>query len=148
MLRSITFEVQLFIGDGDTRRSRKAMLWLLQGLVGVNRTWLGQYPGTPPLYDTKIVYEREVNTESWRDIPTLLTKGVGDCEDLACYRIAELNHWGIGARPYIKWRKNPQGKGLMYHAVVLRPDGAIEDPSKALGMAGHPITRKPVIVSR
>jgi hypothetical protein len=29
---------------------------------------------------------------------------------------------------------------------VRWPDGRIEDPSLALGMAGHPITRKPIFI--
>jgi hypothetical protein len=146
MLKTITFDVKLFLGPYDTKRSRNAMLWLLQGLVGVNRSWLEQYPETPSLYESGIVYQQESPPENWQDIPTLLETGFGDCEDLACYRVAELNTWGIIAGPYIKWRRNPKTGNYTYHALVRRPDGKIEDPSRALGMNGHPIIRKPVFV--
>lgn len=145
-LRKITFDINLFLGKGDTKRSRKALLWLLQGLVGINRTWFEQYPATPHLYDTEVVYRPERSSEVWFDIPSILKRGHGDCEDLACWRVAELNTWGIRARPYIKWRKMPSGR-MVYHAAVLRPDGKIEDPSRALGMGGHPLTRQPVFIS-
>lgn len=71
---------------------------------------------------------------------------VHNCEDLACYRVAELREseahrlpdgkvvrGGVKARPFAKWRRGSQGQ-FNYHALVLRPDGRIEDPSLVLGM--------------
>ena len=104
---------------------------------------------------------------------------VHNCEDLACYRTAELRElpwhyerpskfaagktecadprfpqeesaiaaslkkqvwpgWkrvkgGIKAMPYAKWRRGPQGQ-YHYHAILLLPDGRLEDPSLVLGM--------------
>lgn len=71
--------------------------------------------------------------ENWQDIPTILKAGSGDCEDLACWRAAELTERdGIPARPVYRWRHRP---GLtIYHIVVRLPDGSIEDPSRRLGM--------------
>jgi hypothetical protein len=108
---------------------------------------------------------------------------VHNCEDLACYRVAELRelpwhytrplpsdktkiehsdprfpqspvstsgkktapasekNWsgwkkvkgGIKAKPFAKWRRGPAGN-YHYHAIVLLPDGRLEDPSLVLGM--------------
>ncbi|TAL46279.1 MAG: hypothetical protein EPN91_00590 [Salinibacterium sp.] len=40
---------------------------------------------------------------------------------------------GIKAKPFAKWRRGPQGN-YHYHALVLMPDGRLEDPSLVLGM--------------
>jgi hypothetical protein len=106
---------------------------------------LKQHPNTPSLYDTKAIYVPERGTEIWQDIPNVIKAGSGDCEDLACWRVAELKYAGIAARPYIKWRKKKNS--WIYHAVVRLPNGKIEDPSLALGMNDHPITRKPVFTT-
>jgi len=50
---------------------------------------------------------------------------------LACWRAAELRQHGERARVLVK-----QVKPRLFHVVVLRQDGTIEDPSKRLGMKG------------
>jgi len=40
---------------------------------------------------------------------------------------------GIAAKPFAKWRRGPEGN-YHYHAIVLMPDGRLEDPSLVLGM--------------
>lgn len=63
---------------------------------------------------------------------------VSNCEDLACYRVAELRHrHGEPAQPYVtsKLVKSKRyGTFTLYHIRVQRADGSIEDPSKILGM--------------
>ena len=113
----------------------------MESLCQINKTYL-QTHKVPPLYRTNVIYEAETG-EEWKDIYHILKDGYGDCEDLACWRIAELQMAGINARPYIKWRKD---KGVwVYHALVWLPGNRIEDPSLALGMAGK-IIRKPIYV--
>ncbi|HXI54636.1 MAG TPA: hypothetical protein VNO55_01150, partial [Polyangia bacterium] len=77
----------------------------------------------------------EDGTENWLDIPTIIAAGWGDCEDLACWRVAELRQQGIKASPYAKWRRI---NGVYhYHAMVRRFEGdkpVLEDPSRKLGM--------------
>ena len=73
--------------------------------------------------------------ERFRDIGVLLERGSGDCDNVACWRVAELRQGGIRARPYLKWRTNDNG-GTTYHALVIWPDGSSEDPSLLLGMGG------------
>lgn len=145
-LKPIQIDVQLFRGPRDLDRSRRALCWIMLGLVQVNRDWLRHYPRTPPFYRSGVLYRPERGTEAWADIPTLLGRGYGDCEDLACWRCAELNNKGIKAMPYIEWRKS-KGRTI-YHALVKWPNGLIEDPSRATGMNGHPITGQPVFLRR
>lgn len=93
---------------------------------------------------------------------------VHNCEDLACWRVAELRelewHWafprrlkdgrtvidhidcafpppkgarkvkgGIKAKPFAKFKQRDDGS-YAYHALVLLPDGRLEDPSLTMGM--------------
>jgi hypothetical protein len=106
---NITFRVQMFRGDFDQVWSQERMLFLMEGLVRVNQTHLRQFDelarrglverGYPSVYRSGLHYETEKGTEIWPDIPSCLmgTMGKGtypghwcDCEDLACYRVAEL----------------------------------------------------------
>lgn len=83
--------------------------------------------GFPVLYDSGIVYRREVAAEDWQNAIDLLRSGRGDCEDLAAYRAAELRCDGEPATVAIK--RTRRGS---YHAVVRRADGTTEDPSRIL----------------
>lgn len=88
----------------------------------------------PTLYTSGIRYQREQGSENWLTPTELLVAGRGDCEDLAAYRVGELRASGVdpGARIVIE-RTGPR----TLHAVVRRSSGAIEDPSRALGMTGR-----------
>lgn len=145
-MQEIVFDLALF-ADPDPegiRRGRKTLLWLMQALVEIDVLYLSDYRDTPPLYETDVIYQIE-SSEQWKDVPRIIEDGWGDCEDLACWRIAELRIKGINARPYIKWQPSPRNPVMdRYHAVVKWPDGRIEDPSRSLGMHGHPMTRAPV----
>lgn len=139
----IKFDIAAFRARDEFLRSRGALLHLLEALVRINEAFLRENARTTPsLYGSRVIYKREPNTEVWKDIPTVLAAGWGDCEDLASWRCAELRFAGIAARPYIKWRKK------QHHALVLLPDGRVEDPSLALGMNGHEIVRRPIFVPR
>jgi hypothetical protein len=106
---NIIFRTQMFRGDWDQIWSQLKMLWMMEGLCRVNQVNLQQFdefkrrglvPASyPSVYRSGLHYETEKGTEIWPDIPSLLMgtmgKGVypgpwGDCEDLACYRVAEL----------------------------------------------------------
>lgn len=147
-MNQIVFDFSLF-EDTDPegiRRGRKSLLVLMEALVQINMLYLIDYPDTPLLYDTKMIWKPEKG-ELWKDITRIVADGWGDCEDLACWRIAELRNQGIRAKPYIKWRPSPNEPAIdRYHAVLKLPDGRIEDPSRALGMHGHPMTRSPVYI--
>ena len=89
-----------------------------------------------------------VGGEHFRDIARVIEKGAADCDNLACFRVAELRAAGINAQPYITWRRRDDG-GYTYHALVVWPplddlsasptearNGGSEDPSLILGMGG------------
>lgn len=120
--------------------SRRALVHLMAALVKINLLHLSS-KRYPPIYHSGVVYERE-SGERWQDVPTLIRGGVGDCEDLACWRVAELMNAGVSASPYLRWADNVNG---VHHALVRLPDGRIEDPSLSLGMRGS-ITSGPLYV--
>jgi len=100
--------------------------------------YLEMYPQTPDLYNSGVRYHQLVmpngDDDDWQDIPTIRRFGYGDCEDLACWRVAELIvKYGIKAEPLVVWKEGADGSEL-YHILVGRPDGIVEDPSKQLGM--------------
>lgn len=105
----IELRLQMFRGDWDQIWSQQRLLWAMEGLCRINQTHLRQMNAFkkrgliersyPPVYRSGLHYETEKGTEIWPDIPSLLTgvmgEGLypgpwGDCEDLACYRVAEL----------------------------------------------------------
>jgi hypothetical protein len=161
----IEFRVQMFRDERDQARSQYVLLFLMEALVRVNQSLIrdgearekrGLGKKWPLLYRSGAHYEREPpGQEHWPDLQSLLEMvdgpgqypgPWGDCEDLACWRTAELREaaqhkgkdgaWvkgGVKAKPFAKWRRGPEGQ-FNYHALVLRPDGKIEDPSLVLGM--------------
>lgn len=161
----IQFFVTMFRDERDQARSQYVLLWLMEALCRVNQSLIrsaekdakaGKGEKIPLLYRAGVHYEREPpGQEHWPDMVTLLSLfdgpgqypgPWGDCEDLACWRVAELREaeshkdetgkrvgGGVKARPFAKWRRGSEGQ-FNYHALVLRPDGKIEDPSLTLGM--------------
>lgn len=95
-------------------------------------------PGVPSLYTSGVYYKAEDGCEEWQDVETTLERRFGDCEDLACWRVAELRAQGIDAKPLVSWHVGTDPKTgkprTEYHIRVLLPDGTIEDPSATLGM--------------
>ena len=151
MMGPITCGVELFMSgapdwDLEVARSRKTCLAIMHAMVAANIWWYRCYPNTPTLYKSNIIYREEPpGQESFDSIQLCLKRGWGDCDDLSAIRCANLNEIGIAATPYLKWRDKGPNQNI-YHAVVRLPDGRIEDPSLALGMAGHEITRAPLYV--
>jgi hypothetical protein len=141
MMKPILFEVKLFRDEWDRGRSQTALLKLMEALCQLNEGHLAQMQ-YPPLFEAGVRYRRE-RGERWRDIPTLLETGEGDCEDLACWRIAELRAAGMHAFPYIAFQR--RNGAYRYHALVERfaaldprtgkfSGQSVEDPSRVLGM--------------
>jgi hypothetical protein len=131
----ITFVINLFKGEHDRPLSHDTLRTLLFALMHVDELYLRAHPETPPLYQTGVRYQEEPpGQEDWQDIPTTIALKIGDCEDLACWRAAELRvKYGIQAVPTFVWKKRANG-GYLYHILVRHPDGRVEDPSRALGM--------------
>ncbi len=75
--------------------------------------------------------------ETFRDIPRIIENGGGDCDNVACWRTAEIrHHLGVAAKPYITWRDGQTSGSKVYHVVTIWPDGSSEDSSLLLGMGG------------
>lgn len=61
---------------------------------------------------------------------------VSNCDDLAPWRCAELRNAGEHAKIRIEWKTHPRTGQKVYHVLVRRQNGDIEDPSLKLGMPG------------
>ena len=109
----------------------------LDALTAIDRLYLGTHLRTPLLYKAGVRYQHEnLGCEDWADVPTVIGNRWGDCEDLACWRAAELQLRGIPARAVQKPPKRIGPDLWLYHIVVRWPNGRIEDPSRILGMKG------------
>jgi hypothetical protein len=125
------------VTKGKSRRSLEA---IMACAVTLNAICLETHDETqiPYLYDSGIRYRREPRgrpvyegrEERWDTIPQVMEQGWGDCDDLAMWRVAELNvREGIAARAIFE----EVGMGS-WHVLVEHPDGTLEDPSEHLGM--------------
>lgn len=116
--------------------SRAAMVPFLEAGTRINEE-LRKLRRFAPLYASGVPYEVEPpGREDWNtsDVLRAVRRGI-DCEDLAMDRAAELRAAGErGARAdtYVS-RERPDGSRV-WHAIVRRADGTIEDPSAHLGM--------------
>lgn len=135
---------------------------VLEGLTNVNQWHItralrasrkGQGFPIPPLYMSGVRYQEDPpGHEDWRDVFGVLKRGVGDCDQLTAWRVAELRVAGIPAEPVLKWQWIPREAMIasgyparllrgqpgvwLVHCLVRFPDGETEDPSKILGMGG------------
>jgi hypothetical protein len=111
-----------------------ALAHLLEALTLVNVAWLREHPEAPWLYESGVRYEEEPpGRDEWQDIPETIKRREGDCEDLGCWRLAELRvRSRENARPFVKCAV--YGERTVYHVAVRRADGRVEDPSRVLGM--------------
>jgi hypothetical protein len=115
---------------------------MLDALTKMNVAILRTSPQIPNLYESGVKYRREsIGQEDWCDIPEIIRLGFADCEDLACWRAAELQvRFGEPrARAIVRGPRKLPGGVMMYHIQTLRPDARqkkdmLEDPSKRLGM--------------
>lgn len=115
--------------------TRDDLLFLLNRLIEMNM-YLYKTRNLPDLYQAGVRYRREKTPpgrpaiERWQCVDVLYQNGWGDCEDLACARIAYLRVRGERARVRLTKRK----PGHTWHVTVRRADGTNEDPSALLGM--------------
>lgn len=108
---------------------------MLAALVDMNVLFLKERPSTPSLYQSGVRYKREPKTlDHWISIPFVLRRRFGDCEDLASWRAAELRVHGEDASAIPKHVKTWPDGSKLFHILVKRGNGRLEDPSKRLGM--------------
>lgn len=126
--------------------------------VAVLKTALGKMASQPSVKRALETVQDVLGGERFRDIGRIIENGGGDCDNLSCWRAAELRQAGIKASPYMTNRMRADG-GTTYHALVVWPslrdlvrDGLLteesirgrsdvdfkttEDPSLLLGMGG------------
>jgi hypothetical protein len=111
----------------------------LEALIMANRMYLRTHH-VPPLYESGVRYEEEPAGQPYEDfaaIPVILARGWGDCDDVVSWRIAELRNAGENAKVRLKWQFDPSRGARMYHVLVRRANGQVEDPSLRLGMGSH-----------
>jgi len=113
----------------------------LEGLARVDQLILMKDPSIPPLYASGVQW-KAIKHDEWRRANQIAVCGWGDCEGLSCWRVAELRNYGEDPGAVVGvYHTGPK----KYHAVVVRGDDSIEDPSVALGMRpriGMPQTRE------
>lgn len=116
----------------DIPPSPEVLEAFLEGMTALN-TAIIRTENLPSVYDVAR-YQREARGhEEWWHAGIVKRKGIGDCEDLAAYRAAELRVFeGEPARVAVI----RTGRRTL-HAVVERADGSIEDVARALGMGRH-----------
>lgn len=109
---------------------------MLDALTRVDIEYLRLNPTTPTLYQSGVRYRQEpFKREDWCSIPEVIDRGWGDCEDLACWRAAELTVRGEQSSAFWEQQNTVTGRRL-YHILVRRSNASIEDPSRVLGMGG------------
>ena len=118
--------------------SREAFQALLDCVYSLDCIYLSAVPDCPSLYESGVRFRPEdrdcddgtCKEERFCTIPVVLRARVGDCDDLAPWRAAELTvREGVPSRPLIV-QIGPRS----WHVVVQRSDGQVEDPSAVLGM--------------
>lgn len=119
--------------------TRAAMNHALEALVRINQDWLRENPAAPSLYASGVRYAVEpTGYELWDPYALLLARGAGDCDDLAAARCAELREReGEHAARADCYPSSIRDGRRTWHAIVVRADGTVEDPSARLGMPTH-----------
>lgn len=118
------------------RAAERCIEAILDALAFANWEYLREHPETPALYLSGVRYKDDAYGEidHWKDIPSVLAAGAGDCDDLVPWRIAEL--WQAGykqARSVAHLQRDNDGNTL-FHAYVRVDANHTEDPSERLGM--------------
>lgn len=118
-----------------TANSNAELEGLVFGLAAQSYAQMSERRGDiPDLYSGAIRYQREpLRREHWQSARETVQRGVGDCEDLSAYLIAQYRARGVLAFPIVE-QVNPSLRHVLVR--VQRPDGSwqTEDPSKRLGM--------------
>jgi hypothetical protein len=133
----VTFDLpSVFNAGSHPVENAEAIQALLRCLVELNILFLRQYPNTPKLYNSGVVYDR---TEVWDSIPALYGRRYGDCKSLSCALVAERFVAGQHAIPVFRWLPNVDVNSpyhVNYHILVMSEFGW-EDPSKVCGMTDN-----------
>lgn len=106
----------------------------LEGLVQVDGLVMDRCPDLPRVYDSGARW-KAIPHNNWRRADQIACEGWGDCEGLSAWRVAELRRDGEDPDSRVGvYHTGPK----KYHAIVIRGDDNIEDPSVLLGMKPRP----------
>ena len=99
----------------------------LEGLVLANLVLIDTGLVPPFPHDAGVIYQIEPpGEEDWKLAHNVVHDGWGDCEDLAGWLAAGLRWTGDDPDARVVLIRTGRNK---LHAVVLRSDGSIDDPS-------------------
>jgi hypothetical protein len=127
----------------DDQERRDALNAALESVTIANTGLIrrGLVPTAAEAIRGGVRWQPEPKGDEYFDIATtVIGRGHGDCDDLAPWHAASLRASGRdpGAQAVVK-RSGPN----RWHALVLRSDQSIEDPSRAAGM-GHSVSGEDV----
>lgn len=106
----------------------------LEGLVQVNDRIFDRRPDLPFVYESGARW-KAIPHSTWRRADQIADDGWGDCEGLSAWRVAECRRTGEDPDCRVGvYHTGPR----KYHAIVIRGDDNIEDPSVLLGMKLRP----------
>lgn len=116
----------------------------------LNADYLRHHPGVPDLYASGVLYASDSQAlsggpEDWPTIPWVIHRWRAyrrgsDCKVLSAWRAAELRVRGGEKRARCVSESSWDGRGggrVLWHVMVQRQDGSIEDVSAHLGMHEH-----------
>lgn len=116
----------------DIPPSADVLRAFLEGMVALNCAIILDQD-LPSVYEVARYRREPPGREVWKHAALVVRDGLGDCEDLAAYRAAELRVRDGEAATVDVIRTGPR----TLHAVVRRADGEVEDVAKKLGMKGR-----------
>jgi hypothetical protein len=126
--------MHLQIAVPDRHVSAEVLNPVLEATTRLNERMMraGEIPGFTTMLRRGVRWRKEPpGAERFDHGKIVSVRGWGDCDDLGPIRAAELRASGedVGARSFV-YKSGPH----KWHAVVLRSDGRVEDPSRAAGM--------------
>lgn len=120
----------------SSRAKERCIENMANALALVNAEYLRENPRTPRVYTAGIRYcdDPKARYDEWCDIPTVLQRGCGDCDDLVPWRLAELLNDGVNAEAHAIEQRLNNGD-TVFHLLIRYPgSNQTEDPSAILGM--------------
>lgn len=127
-------ELRLSSRELDRPRAYAALIRaILTQLVALNVV-ARKRGDVPELYQSGVRFRREPRgVETFRDAPNVFRVGHGDCAHLAAWRVADLRLRGERAALAVRarWTKRAPRRRV-FHVMVRRQSGALEDPSAIL----------------
>lgn len=99
-------------------------------LIALNMVYLRAHQSEAPLYRAGVRYD-DPGVLAWYTTPLLYNRKKGDCKSLTGARVAELRVSGEDPQAKAHFK---QVSRRLWHVLVQRGNGSLEDPSLKLGM--------------